>query len=426
MCWRPVSRPPKRRLAALVHGCGVVRASHGGHTRHRGRPSPLDLGRALAQLRRSVDREGDSAACVIVHLVHTDSGLCGGPQRVAVGTRSLRCGDEGMCVPTSHALSLARHLYIGACVHMRTGPQRNGSRMPHSTDRTLRDIRASYTGEEPFAAQAGLGRGNLGLDACAPEQRKLRALLAIQLFNYSRSDALPNGIFSVSRCLAYSSIVSPRFNQLVFITSVAADNVASSLVPRRGSLGYGVLGLRLVNARSCHTHHLRHLPTGAQVVVAAQPDFMSKEAMARMNPDKTRGISKYFADLETPLSLIERDALASIPPMTSDIETLLAALVTRLNSRCPRGNWAIGHWRDDPLGRPQSERLPWFNPSASLWGAGTHWQLRWNAFPHPRDLVASLAEPPIGITGAIAVEHSHGWQIKLNESSLWLRHTRQR
>lgn len=60
--------------------------------------------------------------------------------------------------------------------------------MPRSTHKTIARARMQYLGEPRTAALGAVPRdGSLGLDTCSTEQRRLRALMALGLFNRSRS-----------------------------------------------------------------------------------------------------------------------------------------------------------------------------------------------------------------------------------------------
>jgi hypothetical protein len=161
------------------------------------------------------------------------------------------------------------------------------------------------------------------------------------------------------------------------------------------------------------------------MVVSTRPDFESEESIARRaarGSERTNVLrGRRWLTSQDPLTADERYMLAAIPPMTDDIEFLLAGMVARITVRDPGMEWDLGTWFEDPLDRPESRSFYGTRPSLSLWGSGNRWMLRWNTFPHPVDLVASLTQPQIGVPGVTVVERSHGWEIRLNDSSLWLR-----
>ncbi|MET9582654.1 hypothetical protein ABZY10_05965 [Streptomyces sp. NPDC006539] len=65
--------------------------------------------------------------------------------------------------------------------------------MPHSLRRSVAVRRGRYTGEQHSIASLGIPRGaeDLGLDHCTPQQRQLRFLLALGLFNQGLRMAEP-------------------------------------------------------------------------------------------------------------------------------------------------------------------------------------------------------------------------------------------
>lgn len=125
-------------------------------------------------------------------------------------------------------------------------------------------------------------------------------------------------------------------------------------------------------------------------------------------------------EISSSLSPAEHKALAAIPEMTEEIETLLAGLAVRLNVQDPEGRWAMGYWFWDPLQRPERPRSM-TRAERRLGGWGTAWELRWSSYPHVSDVAAILTHPVIGVAGCSATEVEDGYDIHLNSSILALR-----
>ncbi len=294
--------------------------------------------------------------------------------------------------------------------------------MPASTRRVFREIRQSYTGEDDQAAKAGVGRKEIGLFRCSPHQRRFRALLALSLFNFNSAGRQHPmvSVYNANTFLAYTMTVSPRYDQLALIVPSATENAVGRLLGSPDYLQCGVPGLRLASigralGRSFgECFHLLHLPTGARAVVTASSNFTSKSV--------TGGeIAGGYPGLDTPLADVEQDALNRIPPMSAEIESILAALVSSLNVRDPNGSWATGMWWWDPFGRPKRAGLaPSYERYSQLWGSGRTWELRWNGFPYPEDLVACLTSPIIGLAGVSHTRVGDRWQLRSGSSALTL------
>ncbi|MFD6073732.1 hypothetical protein [Amycolatopsis lurida] len=192
-------------------------------------------------------------------------------------------------------------------------------------------------------------------------------------------------------------IVSPRADELV-IRSNASDNLTSWFV--RSIEGKGVPGLRLECRPNGSAFCLIHVPTGARMTItsAGEPSGCG----ARVHDHGWR--ADHWLTTETPIRQDELVALAGIPPRTRDATTLLAALLVRLEARDPGGNWAIGSWWYDPLGRaPRLDDVG--DTHRRLWGANDHWTLEWNEYPREADLIRALTDPVAGI-GPCQVERS--------------------
>lgn len=265
--------------------------------------------------------------------------------------------------------------------------------MPESPRKKAARSRMLYTGEKLAAAEAGIPRDHsMGLDVCLPEQSAFRALFAFGYLHHGTDYDGP-ARWSLSVLSSYTITVSPRFARMVIITRVP-DNVANRLL-RGANGGSGIPGLRLEEHRGQGSYVMRHLPTGAQLVVTENPSG---------TPDGVRH-EPYFDCLttDTPLTSVELEQLAGVPSMTPDARRLLAGVFNRITTRDPFGGWAIGNWFYDPLQRPG-----WLDGSQrpanrKLRGAGDKWELQWESDPYPDDLTAALTDPGIGIPGAKAV-----------------------
>ncbi|MFD3531856.1 hypothetical protein [Streptomyces sp. NPDC058661] len=276
-------------------------------------------------------------------------------------------------------------------------------------------IRMGFTGERKEGATAGTPRdGSLGLDTCQDNQRTLRALLALGLFNrWGLGDARPPARWGLHTLVAYDITVSPRHNRLVLVTDVP-HNVAPYLLPRRDG-GSSLPGLRLKEFRGRHTYVAHHLPTGAELVVTGNHSG-TWSGNRRPSPRWD------FHEADKSLTATERQQLKQVPAMSDDAAHLLAGLATRIATRDPQGRWAIGNWFSDPLDRPDrrdngsTERY-----GKQLWGAGDQWTLRWNGFPYARDIAASLTSPLIGIPGATAHDAGDHLYVQLGRATLGLK-----
>ncbi|MDT8916082.1 hypothetical protein [Amycolatopsis sp. PS_44_ISF1] len=272
--------------------------------------------------------------------------------------------------------------------------------MPSSSRRNLRDIRRSYTGEDKASAEAGVSRDGLGLDRCSPQQRRFRALLAIYLFNANVPDTPFDTQHSATAFLSYTMTVSPWFNTFVCVVPGAAENAVGRLLASsaRDDLRYGVPGLRVAAGIDFGTYHLAHLPTGAKMVVTRRTDFPPLSELQRLGPYRKTWSSEHYVGAEVPMAEVEHEALSRVPSMPSGMERILAALVARLDVRDPSDKWALGLWWYDPLLRPSThdhQRRHRF----ALWGQGPKWELRWNGWPQPEDVIACLTAPVIGVSG---------------------------
>ncbi|MGW7067121.1 hypothetical protein ACWGII_18885 [Streptomyces sp. NPDC054855] len=275
-------------------------------------------------------------------------------------------------------------------------------------------VRASYTGEHlDAAAQGAAGRPGLGLDECTAEQRRLRVLLALAMFNAGTLQHPVPGSWAVRGLTSYSPALSAQPAHLAVVVG-AAFNAVRYLVPRSRegeSAMCRVPGLR-VEAQVGDTFLLHHLPTGAQMSV-------TEEATTRLPLGEDAHRARRLQGTDVPLSESEGASLAEIPPLAKAAEVLLAGLLVRLNLRDPQGGWALRAWDTHPLDRPMPQRS---SPDRRLWGYGPRWELEWvSDFPREQDVVAALTDPQAGIPGAEAVRVHRGWDIHLNDASLALR-----
>lgn len=286
--------------------------------------------------------------------------------------------------------------------------------MPESVNKAIARARVGFTGEPKEAALAGVPRdGSLGLDTCLPEQRTLRALLALGLFNrLGLGEARPPAWWGLHTLVAYDITASPRHNRLVLITDVP-HNVAPYLLPSRDG-GSSLPGLRLEEFRGRRTYVARHLPTDAQLVITGNPSG-TWSAAQRPSPRWD------FFSVDEPLTQSERTQLEQVPDMNADAERLLAGLTVRIAAQDPQGGWAIGNWFSDPLQRPG-----WLNDGSEerygkqLWGSGYIWSFRWNGFPYAEDVAASLTAPQVGVPGATVHDAGDRLDVRLGRTTLSL------
>ncbi|WP_454859672.1 hypothetical protein [Promicromonospora soli] len=288
--------------------------------------------------------------------------------------------------------------------------------MPNSLQRRAVQIRRRYTGEKDAAARAGAGRdGSHGLDVCSPAQAELRALFALGFLN--DTDAGRHLGWSISVLSAYSLVVSPRYDSLVLIAD-APINVAERLMPD-GQVDGGLPGLRLeravIDRRSDDelyiSHVLHHLPTGGRIVVTDHPEGKVTGELESFSSTKSMPAT------DVPLQPREAAQLRDASRMSADARTLLSAIVSRISTRDPDRNWALGHWFYDPLSR---QRRPYIRKSRALRGTGDQWELRWSNYPYPSDLVATLTDRTIGVVGATATSNGEESVVRLGTASLRL------
>ncbi len=286
--------------------------------------------------------------------------------------------------------------------------------MPETVKKTIARTRAEFTGEPEEGAFAGVPRdGSLGLDTCLREQRALRALVALGLFNRrGLGEARPPSRWGLHTLVAYDITMSPRYNRLVLLTN-APHNVAPYLLPSNDG-GSSLPGLRLEEFRGRRTYVARHLPTGAELVITGNPSG-TWSASRRPSPRSD------FYSVDEPLSASERARLDEVPVLSADAECLLAGLATRIATQDPRGRWAIGNWFSDPLRRPgrlNDGSEEWYGKQ--LWGSVDRWRFWWNGFPYVDDVAASLTAPRIGISGATWRRVGDSVDVRLGTATLSL------
>ncbi|MCB5909654.1 hypothetical protein [Streptomyces pinistramenti] len=287
--------------------------------------------------------------------------------------------------------------------------------MPRSTNKAIARARMQYLGEPRAAALHAVPRdGSLGLDTCSPEQRRLRALMTLGLFNRPGSWQPHRGIaaWGLHTLVAYDIIASPRFNRLVVIADVP-HNVAPYLLPSRDG-GSSLPGLRLEEFRGRRTCVTRHLPTGAQLVITGNSSG-AWDGNLRPFPRWD------FYPVNRLHTRPERAQLEEVPDMSEDTERLLAGLMCCIAARGAEGRWAIGNWFSDLPMRPG-----WLRDEGEdryekqLQGSGRQWTFRWNGFPHVDDVAASLTASPIGSSGAVARDTGDHFEVRLDDATLRL------
>ncbi|BAC75357.1 hypothetical protein SM007_27510 [Streptomyces avermitilis] len=278
--------------------------------------------------------------------------------------------------------------------------------MAHSGRRSASATRRAFSGEHRQAAARGVPRGcgHLGFDTSDLAQQRLRALLALGIFNGGPLQEWP-GMWAMASVTHYDLILSPRPDDLVVITPTPS-NVLTYLVPRGKPVG--LPGLRLEEARA-DAFQLRHLVTGARMTVTDRPPV----------PPFDGGFDEHRVwTVDQGLTGEEHDALADVPPMTDDTLVLLSGLVTRIGLRDPQRQWALGNWFMDPLDRTSA----WGGRvGRRLWGRGDWWELTWGSFPFAEDVAMALTDPQAGIAGAHAVRVRRGWEVQVGTAVLALR-----
>lgn len=281
--------------------------------------------------------------------------------------------------------------------------------MPHSLHRSLARERADYTGESPAAAATGTTRsGTLGLDECTPAQRRLRALLALAVFNHG-----PNGAWLTDTALAelslYTFTLSPRPDRLVIISDVHG-NIGNRLLPGQHKPTELCLpGMRLLEYGGDWLRML-HLPTGAEVVTTRQRNGTCE--------GRSRAERSWWG-VDRPLTAQEAEILRNLPAMTPDAEVLLAAVLVRMWLKSADEGWEIGGWFNRPAAR-RGDHGRECSHQRRLDGVGDDWRLDWNSWPHPEDLVEALTHPRAGLKGVTTVPADTVYKLNFGTATLQL------
>ncbi|MFC5639666.1 hypothetical protein [Streptomyces bullii] len=191
----------------------------------------------------------------------------------------------------------------------------------------------------------------MGFDTHDPGQLRLRALLALGIFNGGRLQQWP-GTWAMASVTHYDLVLSPRADNLVLITPTPS-NVLQYLVPRGRPMG--LPGLRLEET-TADSFLLRHVVIGARMTVTDRPPI---------SPFGGDFDGDRVWNVQQELTAAEQEALADVPPMTDDASVLLSGLMSRIGLREPGRNWALVH---GPVG--SYERVGRWPRSASLgaWG----------------------------------------------------------
>ncbi|MFF8607212.1 hypothetical protein ACF06X_14850 [Streptomyces sp. NPDC015346] len=286
--------------------------------------------------------------------------------------------------------------------------------MPASLRRRTARLRASYTRETASLAALGIirrdsdklpPRSGLGLDTCSAPQRRLRALLALGMFNSGPTSWWPRHI-TLADVTRYTFVVSPRHDDLV-ITARAPYNVACWLVGRDRLPQIGLPGLR-VDSSYDDGWRLRHLPTGATVTVTGD-----RHGRLQGPLDRESNYARLWTT-DVPVSDEEHAVLNVLPRLSADMETLLAALSVRLCAHAPDGSWDIGMWFNDLTERPSRGHAHHRRLSVE----GDRCTLHWDSEPYPEDLRAALTGPVIGLAGTHVQPDGEGWSLQYGRARL--------
>lgn len=278
--------------------------------------------------------------------------------------------------------------------------------MSNSRRRAVAALRARYTGESHSLAASGVERGHaIGLDLCTLAQQRMRAFLALYLFNSGLIAALPD-TFQTAFITGYTLLVSPQRDHLRLVTDAPANVAGRICWVGRGSGASGVPGMRLAGVghtgsrRPSESYRLLHVPTGGSLVVTSSGHRPEESTFV----DPTRnGYTDAWLQVGQPLSEGEEHRLTQWPSMTIDMCILAAGLVARLNLTDPDKRWTVGQWFWDPLrsslgapdlGRPDIGTL---ELSRHLWGNADEWDLRWEGYPFLDDLIYAMTDPAVGM-----------------------------
>ncbi|MCC8477291.1 hypothetical protein LMJ41_05185 [Streptomyces globisporus] len=289
--------------------------------------------------------------------------------------------------------------------------------MPASLRRQTARLRASFTRETASLAASGITRrdiralpprSDLGLDTCSAPQRRLRALLALGMFNSGPTSWWPR-LVTLADVTRYTLVVSPRQDDLV-ITARAPYNVACWLVGRDRLPQIGLPGLRVESSYD-DGWRLRHLPTGATMTVTGD---RHGHLRGPLEPDSNYA---HLWTADVPLKEEEYAALHRIPRLSVDTETLLGALTVRLCAHAPDGSWDVGTWFNDLTDRPGRGQ----SHHRRLSVEDDQCTLHWDSEPYPEDLRAALTDPVIGLTGTRIQPAGAGWSLHYGHACLLAR-----
>ncbi|WP_158717154.1 hypothetical protein [Streptomyces griseus] len=289
--------------------------------------------------------------------------------------------------------------------------------MPASLRRQTARLRASYTSETASLAAPGITRrdssilplrSGLGLDACSAPQRRLRALLALGMFNHGPTSWWPRHV-TLADVSRYTFVVSPRHDDLV-IAARAPYNVACWLVGRDRLPQIGLPGLRVESSYD-DGWRLRHLPTGAAMTVTGD-----RHGCLRGPVDNDSNYARLWTT-DVPVNDEEYAVLNGLPRLSANTETLLAALTVRLCAHAPDGTWDVGMWFNDLTDRPGRGQAHHRRLSAE----DDRCTLHWDSEPHPEDLRTALTGPVIGLVGTRIQTTGDGWNLHYGRARLLAR-----
>ena len=278
--------------------------------------------------------------------------------------------------------------------------------MPASVRRRTIIERCRYTGERHSQAAPAVRGSDHGLDRCTPSQQRFRANLALLLLNSGAQvvdadpylDALIPGRpfladWGVGRLLSYTMTLSAWRDELVIVSEMH-DHLMAPMRPRADRRGpNGIPGLRPLDRHpDDHWFRWKHLPTGAIL------RFQGVGPILQWGKGP-EGEYLWSTALRT-TQLDETEALAAncVPRMHHDAETLLAALVVRLTSADPDGQWAV----HSLVWSRYKKYASTGSTGIHLWGKDTDWTLSWGGqcCVPTEHLGHALAGSPIGLSGA--------------------------
>lgn len=298
----------------------------------------------------------------------------------------------------------------------------------NSVRRNLADQRRLYTGEPPAAAVHAMPRQErrdgssawpasapaLALDTCTPEQRALRATLALFLLNsLAPREVIEPGDERIlsrrdsSRLMWERVIASPRFDEFAIFSDMPGHLVQKVR---------NIPGIRKYEKRYEHNALvLRHVPTGGAL------SFRHVDWAQPSSRDRRYIMPAHFDGLPSDPDLDEREqvVVAAMPPMHADAEALLAGLTARLWLASRSEGWAVSGLVRDGRPRPYTRITPFLY----LWGHEDQWVLRWGGWSSVAvvEVAHALTHPRIGIAGAEARKVSSSrYVVSLGRATLEL------